>query len=133
MGVVIEFRQKGEFKKTMKWLQWLKKMEFYSKLDKYGRLGVEALANATPKNTGATAAAWEYNITRTSSGVTIGWSNRNIQNGSFKVALMLQYGHGTGTGGWVTGIDYINPALRPVFEKMAGDIWEEVTSGGNNN
>lgn len=131
MGVVIEMRQKGEFKKTMKWLQWLKKLQFYSSLDKYGRLGIEALANATPKDTGATAAAWRYNIEKTRSGVTIGWTNDEVDNGTFKVALMLQYGHGTKDGSWVKGIDYINPALRPVFEAMGDEIWEEVTSNGN--
>ncbi len=132
MAIVIEMRQKGEFKKSMKWLQWLKKLEFYSCLDKYGRIGVDALSNATPKYTGATAASWKYNITKTKTGVTIGWTNDEIDNGSFKVALMLQYGHGTGSGGWVQGIDYINPALKPVFEAMGDEIWEEVTSSANN-
>lgn len=97
-------------------------------LDKYGRKGVEALAAATPKDSGLTAASWSYEYTSTGDLITITWTNSNVKKGYFNVAMMLQLGHGTGTGGYVTGIDYINPALRPVFDRLADDAWTEVVN-----
>lgn len=95
-------------------------------LDKYGRLGVKALAEATPVDTGLTAQSWYYKITHTDSGATLEFWNSNVNNG-VPIALILQYGHGTGTGGWVEGVDYINPALTPVFESILNDVWKEIT------
>jgi hypothetical protein len=95
-------------------------------LDKYGRLGVEALAAATPVDSGRTAQSWEYKITHTDTGVNLEFWNYNINDG-VPIALILQYGHGTGTGGWVEGRDYINPALRPVFDSILNDVWKEIS------
>lgn len=95
-------------------------------LDKYGRLGVQALAAATPVDSGRTAQSWEYKITHTDTGVNLEFWNYNINDG-VPIALILQYGHGTGTGGWVEGRDYINPALRPVFDSILNDVWKEIS------
>lgn len=92
-------------------------------LDRYGREGVEALSAATPKDTGETANAWSYRITENPNGAVISFYNSNVENG-VSVAILLQYGHGTRNGGWVEGRDYINPALRPIFDKIAKDAWE---------
>ena len=96
-------------------------------LETYGRAGVTALASATPVDSGETAAAWGYEIVQTSGGYSIFWTNSHINKG-VNIAVILQYGHGTGTGGYVKGIDYINPALRPVFEQLADAAWREVMS-----
>lgn len=89
-------------------------------------MGVDALNSATPKDTGLTASSWYYEIEKTSTGVTIAFYNSNIQNG-IPIAIILQYGHGTGTGGWVQGRDYINPAIQPIFDEIAEKAWREVT------
>lgn len=95
-------------------------------LDKYGRRGVEALSAATPVDTGLTARSWYYEIERKNGRVSINFCNSNIQNG-IPIAVILQYGHATGNGGWVEGRDYINPALQPIFDEIAESAWEEVT------
>ena len=117
---------KGDWSKTSNWLKQMQKIFKNSSFDKYGRVGVIALESATPKETGATANAWYYDVEKSSNQVSIIWKNKNEPNG-FPVAVMLQFGHGTGTGGYVRGIDYINPAMRPVFEEIAEDLWREVT------
>lgn len=99
----------------------------YSSLDTYGRIGVDALSRTTPRKTGLTAESWGYRIIADKTNPRIEWFNSNIQNGAL-IAVLLQYGHGTGTGGYVVGRDYINPALRPVFDKIAEDIWKKVKS-----
>lgn len=109
-----------------KFLKTLYEKKYLSRLDHYGQMGVDALRNATPVKTGATAAAWSYEIERSSSGATIHWTNSNT-NRNLHIAVILQYGHGTNHGGYVQGIDYINPALRPIFDKIAEDAWLEVT------
>lgn len=95
-------------------------------LDRYGREGVAALASATPVDSGLTANSWSYEIVRANGTVTINFKNSNIQNG-VPIAIILQLGHATGTGGWVQGRDYINPAVRPIFDRIANDAWREVT------
>lgn len=97
-------------------------------LAKYGQMGVNALAAATPKRTGTTAASWDYRIDGGGGTVKIVWFNTNVNQGA-NIAMLIQYGHGTGTGGWVSGVDYINPALRPVFERIAAELWSEVSNG----
>lgn len=124
--IKIQMSQKGDFKKTFKFLKEMKEKKFLKNLDKFGQAGVDALAAATPKRTGLTASSWYYEIEDDGEQLTITWNNSNVEKGYYNVALMIQYGHGTGTGGWVSGIDYINPALKPIFDKMIGDIWEEV-------
>jgi len=94
-------------------------------LNKYGRKGVEALSESTPKDTGDTASRWSYEIEFTSEGANLYWKNSNINDG-VSIALILQYGHGTGTGGYVQGRDYINPALHPIFDQIAESAWKEV-------
>lgn len=122
----IKFSYSGDLNKTRNFLKSLQQKKFLSKLDKYGRMGVEALRDATPKDTGTTANSWDYIIEDTGDAVTITWTNSN-ENRSIPIALLIQYGHGTGTGGWVAGRDYINPALRPIFDEIAKSAWEEVT------
>lgn len=124
---MIAIRQIGNFNKTEKFLKKMSKTDFLTHLDKYGREGVRALSSATPMDTGLTANSWDYEIHSTRDTVTIYWTNSNIQSG-VPIAVILQYGHATGTGGYVRGIDYINPALKPVFEKIANEAWKEVTS-----
>ena len=123
---MISFRQKGDFSKTMQFLVKAKKGVKLSDLDKYGREGVAALASATPVDTGETANSWYYEIVHENGTVTITFNNSHIQNG-VPIAVILQYGHGTGTGGWVEGRDYINPAIQPLFDKIAENAWREVT------
>ena len=124
MGMV-SFKHRGNFNHLEKFLNKMKNRNYLNILDKYGQLGVEALAANTPVDTGKTAESWTYEIERTSSKTTISWLNTNVNNG-VNVAVILQYGHGTGTGGYVQGRDYINPAMRPVFDKIAEEAWKEV-------
>ena len=123
---MISFRQKGDFSKTMQFLVKAKKGVKLSDLDTYGREGVAALASATPVDTGETANSWYYEIVHENGTITITFNNSHIQNGA-PIAVILQYGHGTGTGGWVEGRDYINPAIQPLFDKIAENAWREVT------
>ena len=123
---MISFRHKGDFSKLSKYLEKVKNVTRLSIFDKYGRAGVAALASATPVDTGLTANSWYYEVDISDTSVTISFHNSNIQNG-VPIAIILQTGHGTGTGGWVQGRDYINPAIQPVFDDLANGVWEEVT------
>ena len=123
---MISFRQKGDFSKLNRFLERAKEAARISILDKYGREGVAALASATPKDTGETANSWYYEIKHENGSATISFCNSNINQG-VPIAIILQYGHGTGTGGWVEGRDYINPAIQPVFDRIVNDAWKEVT------
>ena len=123
---MISFRQKGDFSKLTSYLERVKGVAKMSNLDKFGEAGVAALASATPVDTGLTANSWYYKVERSDGSVSINFYNSNIQNG-VPIAIILQYGHGTGTGGWVQGRDYINPAIQPIFDKIANDAWKEVT------
>lgn len=123
---MISFRHKGDFSKSKNYLKRARNAVRLGDLDKYGREGVAALASATPVDTGLTASSWYYTIIRTNNEVTIRFSNSNIQNGVL-IAIILYYGHGTRNGGWVQGRDYIKPAIRPIFDKLADDAWREVT------
>lgn len=118
---------KGNWKKTTDWLMDRKEQKFMKQLYKYGEKGVEALAAATPIDTGKTASSWDYEIHASKGVFTITWTNNNLAKGVLPVAILIQYGHATKNGGFVQGIDYINPALTPIFEKLANDAWEEVT------
>ena len=123
---MISFRQKGDFSKLKRYLERVKESAKIGVLDKYGREGVAALASATPVETGKTANSWYYEIKRQNGSVSIEFKNSNIKDG-VPIAVILQYGHGTGTGGWVQGRDYINPAIQPIFDKIADSAWKEVT------
>lgn len=124
---MISFTQHGDFKKLSKYFERIREKIKLGVLDKYGKAGVTALANATPKDSGLTASSWSYEIVRQNGTVSLNFLNSNIHEG-VPIAIILQYGHGTGTGGWVMGRDYINPAIQPLFDKLASDAWKEITS-----
>ena len=124
---IIKFKHRGNFSNTKRFLNRMEGREYLNLLDTYGQIGVEALSKATPVDTGLTSISWSYEIERTDNRTTISWINSNVNNG-VNIAVILQYGHGTGTGGYVQGRDYINPALRPVFDKIAENAWKGVVS-----
>lgn len=123
----ITFRHKGSFSKAEKFFHALFGRSYLNVLERYGKAGVLALASATPKDSGNTAASWNYEISHNRNSTAIRFTNSNIQNG-VNIAVILQYGHGTRHGGYVAGRDYINPAIQPVFDKIAADAWKEVTN-----
>lgn len=125
---MIKVTHKGSFSNTERFLNAMSKKDFMAVLQRYGERGVEALSAATPKNTGRTAESWTYEITGSKqTGYTIYWNNSN-ENDGVNIALLIQYGHGTGWGGYVQGNDYINPALRPIIDQLAEELWSEVRS-----
>lgn len=127
MGHVISISHKGDFSLTSKFLGKLTGGRYLINVaERYAKKGVDALAAATPVDTGLTASSWGYEITLEPGRLTITWINNNLGQGWAPIALLLQYGHGTRNGGWVEGRDYINPAMRPIFDKLAEDAWEEV-------
>ena len=123
---MITFRHKGDFSKSTRFLKNAKEAVRLNILDRYGREGVAAHASATPVDSGLTASSWYYKVENGRDSSKITFYNSNIQNG-VPIAIILQYGHGTGTGGWVQGRDYINPAIQPIFDKIVNDVWREVT------
>ena len=123
---MITFRQKGDFSNLTHFLERAKEVVKLGDLDRYGREGVAALSSATPVQTGLTASSWYYEIEQRDGSATISFFNSNIQNG-VPIAVILQYGHGTRNGGWVQGRDYINPAIQPIFDRIADEAWKEVT------
>lgn len=124
---MIVIKQSGDFKNLEKFLKKASKMDFFQNLERYAREGVSALASSTPVDSGETAASWDYEIRTTKNEISIYWTNSNVNNG-IPIAVLIQYGHGTKNGGYVLGRDYINPAIRPIFDKIAGSVWKEVTS-----
>lgn len=105
----------------------MRNIPFRAILESNGKLGVDALTSATPVDTSLASFSWTYQVNQNGSGFSISWLNTNVETG-FQVAIMLQYGYATGTGGYVYGRDYINPAIQPIFDKIANDIWKAVTS-----
>ena len=124
---MIKFTTSGSTKRTQKFLREMQKANPFSEIHSIARRGVAALQAATPARTGLTASSWYYEIENKDGKLTISFLNSNNQNG-VNVAVLLQYGHATGTGGYVSGIDYINPALRPIFDEIADEVWKKVTS-----
>ena len=122
---MIEFTSSGSTAETEAFLKAMAKGDYLSALDDLAQQGVDALRANTPIESGITGESWTYEILESAGGVTIWWSNTNIVDG-FNVAIGLQYGHGTGTGGWVQGYDYINPAIKPIFDQLAERVWKEV-------
>ena len=122
---MISFRVEGDTKKTDAFLDAMIKGDLYSSVERHARAGVDALSHATPEESGLTADSWTYEIEKRSGSYVIWFKNTHVVDG-FNVAVGLQYGHATGNGGWVQGYDYINPALKPVFDKIADDVWKEV-------
>jgi hypothetical protein len=123
---MITITQKGNFNNTEKYLNRLKTQDAFRVLSKYGSLGVAALSNATPTDSGRTATSWYYSIKIRKGYYSIRWHNGNVRDG-IPIAVLIQYGHGTGTGGYVQGRDYIMPAIRPIFDQIAAEAWREVT------
>ena len=123
---MIVFKHKGDFSKTTKFFERIRRGVKTINLDKYGKEGVAALAASTPVDSGLTAASWYYEIKRSNDKTSIVFCNSNIQNG-VPIAVILQYGHGTRNGGWVEGRDYINPSIQPIFDKIANEAWKEVS------
>ena len=123
---MITFTQKGNFSRVNRFFEKALNAVKLGELDKYGRLGVDALARATPRDTGKTAESWQYKITRSDGSASISWYNTN-ENDGVNIAVILQYGHGTKNGGYVRGRDYINPAIQPVFDQIAESAWKEIT------
>ena len=124
---ILSIETKGDFSKTLSWLKKIKFDKLMSKLASYGEQGVMALESATPRRTGKTAASWSYEIEQTKDSITISWHNSNMARETIPIALLIQYGHGTGRGGYVQGVDYINPALKPIFEEITNNVWKEIT------
>lgn len=124
---MITVRQKGDYSKVTKYFERVKKAARVSRLEKYAKAGVAALSSATPVDSGLTASSWYYEIQNGQGFTKIDFCNSHINKG-VPIAIILQYGHGTGTGGWVQGRDYINPAIQPIFDKIAADAWREVTN-----
>lgn len=124
---MIIFESKGDFRNLERFLKTMSKRDIFKSLDKYGRQGVAALSSATPTDSGLASSSWNYQVQVGSDSASITWSNSDVENG-FPVAVMIQYGYGTGTGGYVQGRDYINPAMRPIFDQIANSVWKEVTS-----
>lgn len=125
MPKIIVFKQNGDWKKTRTFLKRCRELDLDKVLAQYGQEGVDALAAATPKRTGKTAASWSYTVTKGKDQIVITWSNSNIVDG-VPIAVVLQYGHGTRNGGYVEGTDYINPAMKPIFDRIAARAWGEV-------
>lgn len=123
---MIKFRQKGDFSKLSKFFEKMQTRSYLDMLDRYGQEGVAALASATPVDTGKTADSWSYEIVASNEKVTISFNNSNVQNG-VPIAIVIEYGHATRNGGWVEGRDYINPAIQPIFDRLAEESWKEVT------
>lgn len=123
---MISVTSKGSFNNTERFLKKNQKIDIDHYLDMFGKKGVEALAAATPKDTGLTADSWYYEIDKGKYKTTITWKNRNVIDDWYNVAIGIQYGHGTASGTYVEGIDYINPAMRSIFDEFAQEIWEEV-------
>ena len=117
----------GNFQNTEKFLKRMTDQSIFACLNQYGEEGVKALMAATPQDSGMTAASWTYEIEKTSTSYAIIWNNTNVIDG-IPIAVLIQVGHGTGTGGYVAGRDYINPALQPVFDRIAATVWKEVTA-----
>lgn len=124
---MISFSSSGSTAKTEAFLKKMLRGDIYAGLDALARQGVAALASATPAETGLASSSWDYRIQRSGSSCTIEWLNTDVESG-FPVAIMLQYGYGTGTGGYVAGRDYINPAMKPIFDLIADRVWKVVTS-----
>jgi len=124
---MITFKHKGNFNNTENFLKRARKNDYIRILEKYGREGVSALASATPIDSSLTANSWGYETRITKNSLIINWTNSHFVDG-VPIAIILQYGHGTRNGGYVQGRDYINPAIRPIFDKITNEIWREVTA-----
>lgn len=126
MSKAIKLTSKGSFKNSFKIVNTIKRRSYFDALKVYGQKGVDALSKSTPVDTGKTASSWDYEILEENGRLKIIWTNSNV-NKYIPIAIIIQYGHATRNGGWVEGIDYINPALKPIFEQIRDNVWREVT------
>ena len=124
---MITIQQKGSFKNTDRFFNAMKRKQLFSRLESFGREGAAALAANTPVDSGQTANSWSYEVQVSPGRASITWTNSHINAGA-KIAILIQYGHGTGTGGYVPGRDYINPVVKPLFDRIIENVWREVTS-----
>lgn len=124
---MINISSKGSFRKTDNFLKRMTTSDIFASLEQYGRLGVEALSSATPVDTGEAAHSWDYLLEKDKGTFSIYWTNSDVDSTGTPIVILLQYGHGTGTGGYVQGEDFINPAIRPIFDQIAEDVWKVVT------
>lgn len=124
---MVTVKHHGNFNNTKRFFKRAAEAKFLQNLSRYGQEGVAALSAATPVDSGKTASSWYYEIQRSGSSFSIHWGNSHVNDG-VNIAVIIQYGHGTGTGGYVVGRDYINPAIQPIFDKIAENVWKEVTS-----
>ena len=124
---MIYLTSQGDFSKTQRFLAKLARPNILERLKAYGSMGVDALSAATPKDSGKTAGSWGYEVKQSGKTYSIVWTNTNVVQG-VPIAVILQYGHGTGTGGYVKGRDYINPAIQPIMNRIAEDVWKVVSS-----
>jgi hypothetical protein len=124
---MIKFTTTGSWSRSEAWLDRLHRGDMFKTLDKYGKMGVEALAAATPVDSGLAASSWSYKVSVSRTHASISWLNTDTADG-VPVVILLQYGHGTGTGGYVQGRDFINPAIKPIFDQISNDVWKAVTS-----
>ena len=124
---MLTFSQSGDFGNTERFLKNVGNDSFFANLEAYGKAGVQALADNTPRDSGETAQSWGYKVIRSRTNPGIEWYNTNVNDGT-SVAILIQYGHATKSGGYVSGRDYINPVIRPIFDKIAADIWKKVTA-----
>lgn len=123
---MITIESQGDWKMTRNWFDRMTKLDLALIMNQFGKEGVSALAAATPSKSGLTSKSWNYEVTRKGNNWKITWTNSHINKGA-NIAVLIQYGHGTRNGGYVVGRDYINPAIRPVFDKIAAKAWKEVT------
>ena len=124
---MLTFSQSGDFSNTERFLKNVGNDSFFANLEAYGKAGVQALADNTPRDSGETAMSWGYKVIRSRTNPGIEWYNTNVNDGT-SVAILIQYGHATKSGGYISGRDYINPVIRPIFDKIAEDIWKKVTA-----
>lgn len=124
---MISFKVTGSFDNTDRFLKTMSEKDIFKTLDVFGQQGVQALANNTPQDTGTTARSWTYKIVNDKTTHSIVWSNTNVNDG-VNIAIIIQYGHGTRNGAYIQGIDYINPAILPLFEQIVEGVWREVTT-----
>ena len=123
---MITFESQGDWRPTRNWMARMAKLDLALIMNQFGKEWVEALSRATPSSSGQTAGSWNYQVKRTGNSWRIDWTNSHVNKG-VNIAVILQYGHGTRNGGYVVGRDYINPAIKPVFDKIAKQAWKEVT------
>lgn len=125
---MIRLKSRGSYDKTEKFLKKLTSDDLRSIMEKYGREGIAALSTATPLDTGVTASSWEYEIVQDANSISLVFNNSSEIKTGIPIVILLQYGHGNGRGGYVQGRDFINPAIQPIFDKLADEAWKEVTT-----